>query len=409
MYLVEYKTLDHGKDQARPYPATTGTYTQCFRSIPSSCDKYTGKFYIDIGVVIGGDFNTLSDRQDAHYYFEDETLVETNASVLSSASNSGSFVDTSAMYDRNVIVTNSFITSDSATYPVGRVDYGWSGMKDLHFPETPYMQTPDTLTSTYSFENMYDYQYYPLYDPPLPVFNRRATVTWMANGGQKTITAPCALSGASQGYAYDKVALTPTEAPPDYDFTTYNYWRLRYKVAATGSQTLSYIRLNSTTTTRYFVVNKRFFYQHGTVRDVSEIADVGNVRLSFSWNNLPTVVMSPISSIVLTLDGINLNCEIQPVNINLPAGSSLTQSIPVVENYYSLATTLRDLHDELVITRPDFDGNTKYTLDKQAGRERTVKISAKYLTKDGKLYQLFIPKNGVFSVQFTFRITYSIY
>ena len=116
--------------------------------------------------------------------------------------------------------------------------------------------------------------------------------------------------------------------------------------------------------------------------------------------------MSPISSIVLSLGGIYLTSEIQPINPNLPSGSSLTQTIPIVENYYSLASTLRDLHDELVISRQNFDDNAKYGLEKSAGTERLITLGAKYITKDGRMHQLYIPPNGVFAVQLTFRVTF---
>jgi len=133
---------------------------------------------------------------------------------------------------------------------------------------------------------------------------------------------------------------------------------------------------------------------------------ISNVRLTYTWNNLPLVVMSPLSSIVMTIGGIHINEEIQPVNIAERSGSSLTSSIPIIENYYALATTLRDLHDELVITRQDFDTTATYTLETTSGQERTITLSAKYITKDGTIHQIYIPPNGVFSVQLTFCVSF---
>ena len=132
----------------------------------------------------------------------------------------------------------------------------------------------------------------------------------------------------------------------------------------------------------------------------------GNVRLTFTWRNLPVVITSPISSFVLTLQGYDMSQEIQPVNMTQRTGSSLVSVLPVVENYYSLATTLRDLHDELVVARDSFDDAPTYLLSNNSGKERTLKISAKFITKDGKLHQIYIPPNGVFSLQFTFGISY---
>ena len=132
----------------------------------------------------------------------------------------------------------------------------------------------------------------------------------------------------------------------------------------------------------------------------------GNVRISFTWDNLPMVVLSPIASIVLTLQGMQINQEIQPINITQPTGSSLTATIPVIENYYSLAQTLRDLHDELVVVKDSFDDTATYTLPQYAGQERVLRLSAKYITKDGSLHDIYIPKNGVFSLQLTFGLSF---
>lgn len=148
-----------------------------------------------------------------------------------------------------------------------------------------------------------------------------------------------------------------------------------------------------------------------TVKTVrSEGAKIGNVRLSFTWDNLPVVVMSPIQSIVLTMTGVQISHETQPINIPDAANpaASLTAVVPIVENYYSLATTLRDLHDELVVAKESFDDNATYKMGATAGNERVLHFSAKYITKDGSLHQIYIPPNGVFSLQVTFRLDYYI-
>ena len=147
-----------------------------------------------------------------------------------------------------------------------------------------------------------------------------------------------------------------------------------------------------------------------TTRTVTEGAATyeGNVRLSFTWNNLPMVVMSPIASIVLTLNGMTITPEIQPINITDHTGSSLTSTIPVIENYFSMAQSLRDLHDELVVVKDTFEDTATYTVTSTSGTERAVTISAKYITKDGSLHQIYIPPKGVFSLQLTFGLSFYI-
>lgn len=132
----------------------------------------------------------------------------------------------------------------------------------------------------------------------------------------------------------------------------------------------------------------------------------GNVHLTFNWNNLPVVVLSPIQSIVLQLTGMTVNHEFYPINIQQKEGSSLTSTIPIIENYYSLASTLRDLHDELVVTKQSFDDTPVYNVTKSSGEERILTLSACYITKDGSVHQIYIPKNGVFTLQLTFGISF---
>lgn len=132
----------------------------------------------------------------------------------------------------------------------------------------------------------------------------------------------------------------------------------------------------------------------------------GNVRVNFEWDNIPIVVISPIQSIVLTLQGMNVSQEIHPINVAQAGGSSLVSTIPIIENYYSLAETLRDLHDELVVIKDSYDDQATYSLNTTSGQERVLRIMAQYITKDGRLHQIYIPPNGVYSLQLTFGIAY---
>lgn len=134
----------------------------------------------------------------------------------------------------------------------------------------------------------------------------------------------------------------------------------------------------------------------------------GNVHLTFSWDNIPMVILSPIQSIVLTLRGMQLTQEIMPVNIanTTNVGSSIVSTIPIIQNFFSFAASMRDLHDELVITKENFDTTATYKVATTAGQERVVQLSAKYITKDGKVHQIYIPKYGVFTIQLIFGVSY---
>ena len=145
-----------------------------------------------------------------------------------------------------------------------------------------------------------------------------------------------------------------------------------------------------------------------TVAKSSNVEYSGNVALTFTWENIPMVVLSPIQSIVLTMTGVQLNQEIMPVNIanTTNVGSSLVSTIPVIQNFFSFAASMRDLHDELVITKENFDNTATYSVSTTGGQERSIQISAKYITKDGKVHQIYIPRYGVFTVQLIFGIDF---
>ena len=135
---------------------------------------------------------------------------------------------------------------------------------------------------------------------------------------------------------------------------------------------------------------------------------LSNTHIKFVWDELPIIVMSPLASIVLILDGMKVSQEIQPINAT-EAASNLTQSVAIIENYFPVVTTLRDLHDELIIARSEFDTAPRYLLDTEAGEARDIKLSAKFITKDGRLHDLYIPVNGTYSIQLTFRVSYYTY
>ena len=186
---------------------------------------------------------------------------------------------------------------------------------------------------------------------------------------------------------------------------TERWWRLN----TSRDYNLKTVETDHTPFGYYFIYNIHAKYDKTITTTVStntESSYTGNIHLTFTWDNLPIVVMSPITSIVLSLQGIQVQQEYQPINKTEIGGSSLTSSIPIVENFYSLAQSLRDLHDELVVTKEHFTDVANYAMDTSSGKERIITLSAQYITKDGTLHQIYIPKHGVFSVQLTFGLTF---
>lgn len=130
--------------------------------------------------------------------------------------------------------------------------------------------------------------------------------------------------------------------------------------------------------------------------------DAFGTRFRYRWDNMPTILLSPVSSIVILMDGIGVTQQILPINMKQPQGSSLTTSIPVIENYFPLTTSLRDLHDDLLISRETFDDTALMSVPPHALRARSLNFRAAFITKDGQLYDLYIPPTGTFMLQLTF-------
>lgn len=140
--------------------------------------------------------------------------------------------------------------------------------------------------------------------------------------------------------------------------------------------------------------------------EATQWSQKSGITVTWEWRNVPMVLMSPVQSIVLMMNGTNVTQQIHPVNIAQPSGSSLTTAVPIIENYYSLASSIRDLHDELVISREAFTNTPLFTINPQTGIERTLTFEVYYITKDGRMHKVFVNPSGIFALQITFCVYY---
>lgn len=122
------------------------------------------------------------------------------------------------------------------------------------------------------------------------------------------------------------------------------------------------------------------------------------LNASYRWNNVPTILMSPVSSIVLLMDGMGVTPQIMPINIQQSQGSSLTTTVPVIENYFPLASSVRDIHDVLLVTREAFSNTPLFSVTPNSITERSLRFRVGFVTKDGQLFDLYIPPTGTFSL-----------
>jgi len=143
-----------------------------------------------------------------------------------------------------------------------------------------------------------------------------------------------------------------------------------------------------------------------TSAQASRAQGITGTTATYKWENIPTILLSPVSSVVLLMDGIGVNPQILPINIRQRQGSSLTTTVPVVENYFPLTTTLRDLHDDLILRKENFGNTALFSIPPSGITERTLRFRIGYITKDGQLFDLYIPPTGVFTLQITFCFHY---
>ena len=122
------------------------------------------------------------------------------------------------------------------------------------------------------------------------------------------------------------------------------------------------------------------------------------------WNNVPTILLSPVASVVLLLDGLGVSPQIMPINIQQAQGSSLTTSVPVIENFYPAANSVRDLHDVMLVSREAYSNTALFQIPPYSIQERNLRLRMAYITKDGQMFDLYIPPTGLFSVNLTFCV-----
>lgn len=128
--------------------------------------------------------------------------------------------------------------------------------------------------------------------------------------------------------------------------------------------------------------------------------------IEYTFSNIVTTQISPVQSIVVMIEGMNVITQKHPINITSYQGSSLTTSVPILELYYPVPTSLASLHDELLIVKENFENAATTSVSVDSLKERTLIFSIGYITKNGELKKLYIPKEGTYAIQLTFGLYY---
>lgn len=133
-------------------------------------------------------------------------------------------------------------------------------------------------------------------------------------------------------------------------------------------------------------------------------------ELVYTFPCSDAVSISFVSSFILTMNGVTFNQEVLPVNykskVGLTNGSTLTGTIPIIENYVPLSTKPSDLKTNMILSRVDFSNAAPISVSASVLKERNIKFKFFYITDEGDMEEMIIPDDTAATFQICFEITY---
>ena len=127
----------------------------------------------------------------------------------------------------------------------------------------------------------------------------------------------------------------------------------------------------------------------------------------YRFNNFALISMLPISSFVVTFDGVGMTQQVYPINVNSSSESSGTTTVvPIIETYYPIWQQIKDTSTNLVVVKDQFSNAAPIVADPMILTERNIRFTVYYVDTKGRMRPLRIPPNTVFSVQVCFSIYY---
>lgn len=129
--------------------------------------------------------------------------------------------------------------------------------------------------------------------------------------------------------------------------------------------------------------------------------------LSYDFPFSDAISVTDIQSIVLTMNGTTMNQQVYPVNIRrgtVMQANSQTTTIPIIEVYYPLWNRPSDLTTVMVISREVFSSAAPIKIDKSALLERSIKFKLYYITSEGDMREMMIPRGMPFNFQLCFAL-----
>ena len=132
-----------------------------------------------------------------------------------------------------------------------------------------------------------------------------------------------------------------------------------------------------------------------------------NRPAQYHFDSMNLISLIPVSAFVVMLNGMTVTPQTFPVNIN-PRNISSSQitSVPIIEVYYPLWTSIDDLTTSMVVSKDAFSNAAPFMLTPDALRERNLVFEVYYVTNDGALHLLTIPPGTAITLQICYSISY---
>lgn len=127
----------------------------------------------------------------------------------------------------------------------------------------------------------------------------------------------------------------------------------------------------------------------------------------YRFNNFALISMLPISSFIVTFEGVAMTQQVYPINVNSSTESSGTTTVvPIIETYYPIWQQIKDTSTNLVVVKDQFSNAAPIVADPMILTERNIRFTVYYVDNKGRMRPLRIPPNTVFSIQVCFSIYY---
>lgn len=125
----------------------------------------------------------------------------------------------------------------------------------------------------------------------------------------------------------------------------------------------------------------------------------------FDFLNSEAINVSSLQSIVLTMQGVNFTEEVFPVFYESGTQALQTGTLPIIESFTPVISSVTDLKTNMVVVRTEFDTAAPINLNLSLLKERNIKFKFYYVTDDGKLKEMFLPRGSPVTFQICFKLT----